>query len=83
MDANTERNKAVIRHFFDAWNARRADAFDELVASNVVRHCEATPGLKAQSLDDIKEFLRLDTAAFPDSIQTIQLLLAEDDLVAA
>ena len=83
MDAKTEENKAVIRRFYDAWNSRQADAFDELVAPNVVRHCEATPGLKAQSLDDVKEFLRLDTAVFSDSVQTIQLLLAEGNLVAA
>jgi steroid delta-isomerase-like uncharacterized protein len=83
VDAKTEENKAVIRRFYGAWNSRQADAFDELVAPNVVRHCEATPGLKAQSLDDVKEFLRLDTAVFPDSVQTIQLLLAEGNLVAA
>jgi steroid delta-isomerase-like uncharacterized protein len=83
MDPDTEQNKAVIRDFFDAWNTRRADAFDELVAKDVVRHCEATPGLQARSIDDVKEFLRLDTAVFPDSVQTIQLLLAEGDLVAA
>lgn len=83
MDSGTQRNKAVIRDFFDAWNRRDADAFDELVAPDVVRHCEATPGLEARSIDDVKEFLRGDTAVFPDSVQTIQLLLAEDDLVAA
>jgi steroid delta-isomerase-like uncharacterized protein len=82
LDANIERNKAVIRDFFDAWNGRRAESFDELVAPDVVRHCEATPGLEARSLDDLKEFLRLDTAVFPDSVQTVQLLLAEGDLVA-
>jgi steroid delta-isomerase-like uncharacterized protein len=83
VDANVERNKAVIRDFFDAWNSRRAESFDELVAPDVVRHCEATPGLEARSLDDLKEFLRLDTAIFPDSVQTVQLLLAEGDLVAS
>jgi steroid delta-isomerase-like uncharacterized protein len=82
MNPDTERNKAVVRRFFEAWNSRQAVAFDELIAPNVVRHCEATPGLEARSIDDIKEFLRLDTAVFPDSVQTIQRLLAEDDLVA-
>jgi len=83
MDSTPEQNKAVIQRFFEAWNSRRTDAFDELIAPDVVRHCEATPGLEARSLDDIKEFLRLDTSVFPDSVQTIQLLLAENDLVAA
>jgi hypothetical protein len=66
VSTTTEQNKTVIRRFFDAWNDRQPDAFDGLVASNVVRHCEATPGMEARSLDQVKEFLRLDTAVFPD-----------------
>ena len=66
MSTTTEQNKAVIRGFFDAWNSRQPDAFDDLVAAGVVRHCEATPGVEARNLDEIKEFLRLDTAIFPD-----------------
>jgi predicted ester cyclase len=83
VDSSTNQNKTVIRTFFDAWNNRRPGAFDELIAPDVVRHCEATPDLEARCLDDVKEFLRLDSAVFPDSVQTIQHLLAEDDLVAA
>ena len=83
MSATTEQNKAVIRRFFDAWNSRQPDTFDDLVARDVVRHCEATPGVEARNLDQIKEFLRQDTAVFPDSVQTIKLLVAEGNLVAA
>jgi steroid delta-isomerase-like uncharacterized protein len=83
MSTTIEQNKAVIRRFFDAWNSRQPDAFDDLIASDVVRHCEATPGIEARSLHQIKEFLRQDTAVFPDSVQTIKLLLAEGNLVAA
>ena len=83
MSTTTEQNKAVIRRFFDAWNSRQPDAFDDLIAPNVVRHCEATPGVEARSLDQVKEFLRQDTAVFPDSVQTIKLLVAEGNLVAA
>ena len=83
MSTATEQNKTVIRRFFDAWNSRQPDAFDELIAPDVVRHCEATPGIEARSLDQIKEFLRQDTTVFPDSVQTIKLLIAEGDLVAA
>ncbi len=50
---------------------------------NVVRHCEATPGMEVRNLDHIKEFLQQDTAVFPDSVQTVKLLVAEGDLVAA
>ena len=68
MSAAPEQNKAVIRRFFDAWNRRQPDAFDDLIAPDVVRHCEATPGVEARSLDQVKEFLRQDSAVFPDSI---------------
>jgi predicted ester cyclase len=79
----TEQNKAVIRRFFDAWNSGQPDAFDDLIAPDVVRHCEATPGVEVRSLDQVKEFLRQDTMVFPDSVQTIKLLVAEGNLVAA
>jgi predicted ester cyclase len=83
MSITIEQNKAVIRRFIDAWNSRQPDLFDDLIAPDVVRHCEATPGVEACNLDQVKEFLRQDTAVFPDSVQTIKLLVAEGNLVAA
>ena len=83
MSTTTEQNKGIIRRFFDAWNSRQPEAFDDLIAPNVVRHCEATPGVEVRSLDQVNEFLRQDTAVFPDSVQTIKLLVAEGNLVAA
>ncbi len=56
-----------MRRFFEAWTSRQPDAFDDLIAPNVVRHCEAIPGVEARSLDQVKEFLRQDTAVFPNS----------------
>ncbi len=82
MSATIEQNKAVIRRFWDPWNNRQLEAFDDLIAPNVVRHCQATPGADVRSLDHLKEFLRQDTAVFPDSIQTITHLVAEGDCVA-
>jgi steroid delta-isomerase-like uncharacterized protein len=81
VTTTTEQNKATIRRFFDAWNSRQPDVFDDLMASDVVRHCEATPGV-VQSLDQVKDFLRKDSGTFPDSVQTIKLLMAEGNLVA-
>ena len=83
MSTTTEQNKAVIHRFIDAWNNRNLDAFNDLVAPDVVRHCEATPSMEARSLDQVKDFLRQDTAIFPDFVQTIKLLVAEGNLVAA
>ena len=82
MSTTTEQNKAVIRRFFEAWNSRRPEAFDELAAPDVVRHCQATPGLDVFNLDQLKKFLKLDTNVFPDSVQTIKHLVAEGNLVA-
>lgn len=83
MNTTIEQNKTVIRRFLDAWNRRQPEVFDEIIAPDVVRHCQATPGVNIQSLDQLKEFLRQDTAVFPNSVQTITHLVAEADLVAA
>ena len=82
MSATTEQNKAIIQRFFEAWNGRRPEEFDELVTRDVVRRCEATPGVDVLNLDQLKAFLRLDTEVFPDSVQTIKHLVAEGNLVA-
>ena len=82
MSTTTEQNKAVIKRFLEAWNNREPDAFDQLVATNVVRHCQATPAVEVRSLAQLKDFFRQDSAMFPDSIQTVTHLVAEGDLVA-
>jgi hypothetical protein len=68
MSTTTEQNKAVIWRFIDAWNSRQPDAFDDLIAPDLVRHCEAIPGVEARNLDQVKELLRQDTMVFPDSV---------------
>ena len=82
MPTTSEQNKAVIRRFWEAMNSRQLDGLDDLIATDVVRHCQATPGLDVRSLNQVKDFLRQDTEVFPDSTQTITHLVAEDDLVA-
>jgi FkbM family methyltransferase len=48
MNTMPDQNRAVIQRLLDAWNRRRSEPFDNLVASNVVLHCEATPGLNTR-----------------------------------
>jgi steroid delta-isomerase-like uncharacterized protein len=81
MSTTTEQNKTVVHRFVEAWNNRQPNKFDELIAPDVVRHCQATPALEVRSLDQLKQFLQQDTAIFPDSKQTIVRLVAEGDLV--
>jgi steroid delta-isomerase-like uncharacterized protein len=81
MNTTGEQNKAVIRRFLEAWNDRRLEMFDELIAPDVVRHCQATAAVEVRSLDQLKEFLKQDTAIFPDSKQTIVHIAAEGAFV--
>ena len=82
MGTTVEENKAVVRRFGEAMNSRQLDVLDEIVAPDFVRHCQATPDVKVRSLEAFKEFLRQDTAVFPDSIQTARHIVAEGALVA-
>ena len=77
-----EQNKALVRRFGDAMNARRWDLLDEIVAPDFVRHCQATPGVDVRSLQAFKAFVRDDTATFPDSVQTLRHIVADGDFVA-
>lgn len=77
-----EENKAVVQHFIEAVNSRDFNTLDELVASNLVRHSQATPGLNVRSLDEFKQFLRQDLETFPDAHQEVNMMIAEGDKVA-
>ena len=77
----TQEARALVEGVFDAMNQRDLDRLDETVASGFVRHCEATPGLEVQSLDDFKAFLRADAASFPDNVQTLTHIAADGDLI--
>ena len=82
MRTTAEQNKALARRFGEAMNGRQFDLLDDIVASDFVRHCQATPQVDVRSLRGFKEYLRQDATVFPDSIQTPKHLLADGDLVA-
>jgi predicted ester cyclase len=77
-----ERNKKVIRDFFDAVNRQSLDEMDQWFARDMVRHCQATPDIKVRSLQDFKDFLESDFKVCPDAKQVLQRIIAEEDLVA-
>ena len=77
-----EANKDVVRRLVAAVNDRDFDRLDQLVASNVVRHSQATAGLEITSLEQFKQFLRQDLETFPDAHQEIEAVVAEGDKVA-
>jgi predicted ester cyclase len=82
ITAQLDENKDIARQMVDAVNNRDYEIMDELFVPNFVRHCQATPDINIQSLEEMKEFLKGDLKVFPDSHIDIEMLIAEGDLVA-
>lgn len=82
MGSLADRNKAVVVALWDAMNTRQHDALDDLIAVDVVRHCPATPDIQIRNLDEFRAFLRGFDEAFPDNVQTLTRMVADDTAVA-
>ena len=79
---DVEANKALVRDAFDALIAGDYDRARELMAEDYVRHCQATEVTEMRSLDEFIQFLEADRAAFPDATGTLDMLVAEGNMVA-
>jgi steroid delta-isomerase-like uncharacterized protein len=77
----SERNKAVARGVFEAWERGDLDALDELVATDAVDHDPYNPH-RDEGLDGLKKLIEMYRQAFPDVSFTIEEQVAEGDLVA-
>ncbi len=82
VTAQPDINKEIAAQMINAINDRDYDLLDEIMASDLVRHCQATPNLNIRSLNEFKEFLKDDLKTFPDSHITTEMLISEGDLVA-
>jgi len=71
-----EKNKAIIRKMFEAFNKQNLDALDELIAPNYVDHPR-----QFRSLKSYKQHLTKFYKSFPDSHETIDDIIAEGDKV--
>ena len=80
-DAQSE-NKSVIQGFVAAGNNRDFDRLNKYVADDVVRHCQATPGLEVSNLDQFIAFMEADVVVCPDSRVDVLQMVAESDRVA-
>jgi steroid delta-isomerase-like uncharacterized protein len=78
-----ENNKAVLRAFVAAINARDWPAVESLAAPDIVRHSATAGSPRGVGRDSLLAFLRGEAEAFPDSQETIEFTVAEGDLVAA
>ncbi len=82
VTAQPDKNKEIAQKMIDAINNKDYDILDNLIAPDIVRHCQATPNLNIRSLDEFKDFLKVDSKTFPDSHITTEILIAEGDMVA-
>ena len=82
VTAQSDKNKEIATQMINAINDRNYDMLDEVISPGIVRHCQATPNLNIRSLDEFKEFLKVDLKTFPDSHITTEILIAEGDMVA-
>lgn len=77
-----QKNKEIVRKTFEIVGNGDYEAMDIYIAQDYKRHCQATPNLVVESLDDFKGFIREDRKAIPDQQLILKHLIAEDDLVA-
>lgn len=76
----TEQNKAVVRRFFEAFEADDQTALTELLAPDLVAYSHGVPG--PQTREAHLQGIRMWNAAFGDTQFTIDEQIAEGDKVA-
>ena len=79
---SSEENRSLFNRFGEALNAENFDAIRDLLAPDFVRHCQATPDVAIKNREQFIEYLKMDAAVFPDSVQTAEHAVAEGDFVA-
>jgi len=80
---STEQNKALVRRFYEeVWNKGNLAVDDEIFAVDYVRH-DLRPGNPLSGPEGQKKIASEFRAAFPDLHMTIDLMIAEGDMVMA
>ena len=77
----SEKNKALVARIpLEAFNQGKLAVIDEVVADNSIDHGELPPGMPAGK-EGVKALVKALRSAFPDFKITIDLQVAEGDLV--
>lgn len=87
VTSTLEENKEVVRRYYEeAFNDRRIDLLDELIAEDVVNHDplsdETLTAEEARGFEGFVRHVEVAHEAFPDATVTIEDVIAEDDEVA-
>lgn len=81
---SVEDNKALFRRLLEeAFTNGNVDIIDELIAEDVVDHEELPPGLSGPPREQLKQFVAMWKAAFPDGYVEISDIIAEGDRVVS
>ncbi len=78
----TGQVKQVVRRFVEAVNRQDLGQLADLVAADVRRYSQSTPGVEVRSLDDLRALLRHEATIFSDVRITVDQLIGEGDRVA-
>jgi steroid delta-isomerase-like uncharacterized protein len=75
------QNKAVVKRFFESWNARDLDAFDEIIAPDAVSHDPQDPFAGVGGPEGARRSAEMYHAAYSDARFELHEQIAEGDLV--
>jgi steroid delta-isomerase-like uncharacterized protein len=75
------QSKGVASRFYEAWNARDLDAFDDIVAADAVDHDPQNPFSETHGPEGAKRMAGMYQAAFSDGRFAVEEQIAEGDLV--
>ncbi|NIN70653.1 MAG: DUF4440 domain-containing protein [Gemmatimonadetes bacterium] len=81
-ESQLEANKETVRRFTEAQNTGDIELLNEVLAADVVRHCQATPDVEIRSREDFVRFYEASAAVFSNARVTIDIMVAERDMVA-
>jgi predicted ester cyclase len=77
-----ESNKAIVLKAAEALANHEYGTLDQFFTQDYQRHCQATPEATVNSLDDFKALAEQFDQSFTDVEMTIDMLVAEGDMVA-
>lgn len=75
------KNKEIAAKILKAFDDGNVNAFDGLIAKDVISHSEMPPEIKTTGLESVKEMCKMQKKAFPDIKTTIHTMGVAGDTV--
>ena len=80
---STEDNKHTLRRFYEAIDRQEIAALDRFVSANYIDHNPLPMPGAAAGFEGLKQAFAAFVTAFPDSVHTLEDIVAEGDKVVA